>query len=75
MFNVTQVAEKLGKTPSSIRIWLAQGRFPGAERVEPEFGVPYWRIPESALKKFEERPVGRPRKPLSELKGRPRRKD
>jgi hypothetical protein len=74
MFSLLQVAERLNKAPTSIRIWLGQGRFPGAERIEPEIGVPYWLIPESAIKQFEERPVGRPRKPLSELKGKPRRK-
>jgi len=74
MLSVQEVATRLDKTPSSIRIWAARGRFPGAERVEPEHGVPYWLIPESAVNSFEARGVGRPHKPLSELKGKPRRK-
>jgi len=62
MLSVLEVAEKLNKTPSSIRIWAAQGRFPGAQRIEPEHGVPYWLIPQSDVDSFEVRGVGRPAK-------------
>jgi hypothetical protein len=63
MLSVQEVADQLNKTPSSIRIWAVKGRFPGAERVEPEHGVPYWLIPQSAVDGFEARNVGRPPKP------------
>ena len=62
MLSVQEVADLLNKTPSSIRIWAVKGRFPGAERVEPEHGVPYWLIPQSAVDGFEARSVGRPPK-------------
>jgi len=71
MLSVQEVASKLNKPPSSIRIWAAKGRFPGAERIEPEYGVPYWLIPQSAVDNFEERAVGRPPKPGA---ARPRKK-
>ena len=63
MLSVQEVADQLERPPSSIRIWAAKGRFPGAERVEPEYGVPYWLIPQSAVDNFEVRRVGRPPKP------------
>jgi hypothetical protein len=69
MLSVQEVASKLNKPPSSIRIWAAKGRFPGAERVEPEYGVPYWLIPQSSVDSFEARAVGRPPKPKAENKG------
>jgi hypothetical protein len=70
MMSVQEVAAKLNKPPSSIRIWAAKGRFPGAERVEPEYGVPYWLIPQSAVDNFEARRVGRPPKQEAENKRR-----
>jgi hypothetical protein len=74
MLSVREVAERVGAGESSIRIWAKAGRFPGAHVVEPPVGVPYWQIPESALEGFKKREAGRPQKPLSELKGKPRRK-
>jgi hypothetical protein len=66
MLSIQEVASHLNKPPSSIRIWAAKGRFPGAERIEPEYGVPYWLIPKSAVEGFEARSVGRPAKPKAD---------
>lgn len=62
MLTVREVAEQLGyahgQAHSSIRIWCAEGRFPGARLEHPPAGSPYWLIPESALKGFVKRPRG-----------------
>ena len=57
MLSVKEAAEKIGAAASSVRYWLTKGRFPNAEFVEPEYGVPYWLIPESDLESFE---IGKP---------------
>jgi hypothetical protein len=57
MLGVKEAAEKIGAAASSVRYWLTKGRFPNAELVKPEYGVPYWLIPESDLEKFE---IGKP---------------
>jgi hypothetical protein len=63
MLNVKAAAEKIGAAPSSVRYWLTKGRFPNAELVRPEYGVPYWLIPESDVEAFE---IGKPGpKPLT----------
>jgi hypothetical protein len=74
MLTVKEAAEILSAAPSTVRTWLKEGLFPGAQLVTDSI-VPYWSIPDTALKNFDKPKVGRPRKPLSELKGRPRRKD
>jgi hypothetical protein len=73
MLSVKQVAEQIGAGVSSVRLWAQQGRFPGAELKTSPAGD-YWLIPETALGGFEKRGRGRPQKPLSELKSKPRRK-
>jgi hypothetical protein len=57
MLNVKGAAEKIGAAPSSVRYWLTKGKFPNAEFIQPEFGVPYWLIPESDVDAFE---IGKP---------------
>jgi hypothetical protein len=57
MLSVKEAAQRIGAAASSVRYWLTKGRFPNAELVEPEYGVPYWLIPESDLKDFE---LGKP---------------
>ena len=79
MLTIREVAEITGASPSSIRVWLSDDaernrRFPGARKESSPIGD-YWLIPESALEGFEMGKPGRPRKPLSELKNKPRRKD
>jgi len=74
MLSVSEVATRLKKPPSSIRIWAANGRFPGAQKIEPEHGVPYWLIPPSDVESFEARGVGRPPKPNKEKKSPARKK-
>ncbi len=74
MLTVKQVAEALSAAPSTVRTWLGEGLFPGARLEESPAGA-YWLIPDTALKDFDKPKVGRPRKPLSELKSKPRRKD
>ena len=45
---VKQAAKKLGRSPSTVRNWLAAGDIPGAYR----FKGREWRIPPSALERF-----------------------
>jgi len=70
MLTVREVAERLGAGESSIRIWAAEGRFPGATRESPPAGSPYWLIPEAALDGFEKRDAGRPPKPKEKAKSK-----
>jgi hypothetical protein len=57
MLSVKEAADKIGAAASSVRYWLTKGRFPHAELIEPEYGVPYWLIPESDVEAFE---IGKP---------------
>ena len=75
MLTVREAAERLGVAAPTIRLWLREGLMKGAELRESELGVPYWTIPETTVSTFDKPKTGRPRKPLSELKGKPRRKD
>src|SRR5215471_17946946 len=74
MLTVREAAEVARAAPSTIRTWLLAGLIPGARREQSPAGT-YWLIPETSLGAFVKPKLGRPRKPLSELKGRPRRKD
>ena len=60
MLTVKQVAEQIGAGASSVRLWAKEGKFPGAELIEPPAGLPYWLIPDSALIGFKKRERGRP---------------
>lgn len=53
MLSVKEAAEKIGAAASSVRYWLTKNRFPNAQLVQPEYGVPYWLIPESDLDGFQ----------------------
>ena len=44
-----EVAERYGRSPSTIRAWCAAGKLPGAFKMN---GFDWW-IPRSALRKFE----------------------
>jgi hypothetical protein len=73
VLTVKEVAQRISAGESSVRLWASQDKFKGARLEETPMGS-YWLIPESALIGFENPGRGRPQKPLSELKGKPRRK-
>ncbi len=47
---VHEVATRFGRDPSTVRLWISQGRFSGAYRFQGR----EWRIPPAALAAFEE---------------------
>lgn len=56
-YTPTEVADRMGCSVQAVRLWLKQGRFPGAIPPARE-----WRIPEEALEQFiKPEPVGRPK--------------
>ena len=59
MLKVPEVAKRLGVLTSTVRIWCRGGRFPNAVQEETLRG-PVWLIPESDLRGFQKRSVGRP---------------
>lgn len=67
MFSVKEAAEKIGAAPSSVRVWLGRGKFPGARMEETPLGS-YWLIPESDIANFEMGKRGRPQTPDEKLK-------
>ena len=68
MLTVKQVAELIGAGASSVRLWAKEGKFAGAQLIEPPAGLPYWMIPDTALDGFTLRGRGRPPKPKAESK-------
>jgi hypothetical protein len=68
MLTAREVASRIGAAYSSVRIWVKEGRFPGARLEHPPAGLPYWLIPESAIEGYETRGVGRPAKPKGDKK-------
>ncbi len=56
-----QVAARLGRAHSTIRLWCNRKLFSNAERIDTPNGG-YWLIPESDLKDFKEPKQGRPPK-------------
>ena len=66
MLTVKQVAELIGAGASSVRLWAKEGKFAGAQLIQPPAGLPYWMIPDTALEGFELRGRGRPPKPKVE---------
>lgn len=70
MLTVKQVAERLGAGASSVRLWVKDGKFPGAQLIEPPAGLPYWMIPETALEGFVNPGRGRPAKPKGDPKSK-----
>lgn len=57
-----QVAERLGRAHSTVRLWCNRKLFPNAERIDTPNGG-YWLIPESDLKNFTPPKLGRIPKP------------
>jgi excisionase family DNA binding protein len=49
-YSVRELAEYLGRSPSTIRDWLRRGEFPGAYKLGRE-----WRIPKADVEAFLER--------------------
>ena len=76
MISPQEFADEVGRPYQTILYWLRKGLVPGAE-VKQESRGPVYSVPADAARTFEqwEPKQGRPRKPLSELKGKPRRKD
>jgi hypothetical protein len=70
MLTVSEVAERTGAAERSVRLWAKEGKFPGAQLVEPPAGVSYWLIPDIALVGFEKRERGRPTKTKGEQPNR-----
>jgi len=50
--SVAEVAEKLGRSASTVRDWLGQRRFPGAYRLPGAPGHAAWRVPGASLERF-----------------------
>jgi hypothetical protein len=71
MLTIREAAERIGTTPASVRVWAWKGRFPGARKEETPMGE-YWLIPESAVENFELGKAGRPPKPASKKKSKPK---
>jgi excisionase family DNA binding protein len=69
LLTTQQAAEKLGISDARVRQLILEGRLPAEKLGRDLF------IKESDLKLVSDRKTGRPRKPLSELVGKPRRKD
>lgn len=46
LLTVEQVAELVGLQPSTIRLWCAKGRFPGAFKIGREWRIPYSSLPQ-----------------------------
>jgi hypothetical protein len=59
--STAQVAERIGVSERTVRLWCKQGKFPNAHTKETPFGD-YWIIPESDLNGFERPQPGRPSK-------------
>ena len=76
MITPLEFAEQIGRPYQTVLYWLRKGLVPGAEVVQETRG-PVYSIPADALDTLKdwEPKQGRPRKPLSELVGKPRRKD
>lgn len=65
----SDVAERLGVSPITVRVWCRRGLFPHAyEQVTHLARGSYWLIPESDLKDFQPPKMGRPHKAKSSEK-------
>lgn len=69
MLTAREVAERLGESLPSVRVWIHRGRFPNAKLEQSPVGT-YWLIPESDLKGFTKHNVGRPPKQASKKKAK-----
>jgi hypothetical protein len=59
MLSLKEVCEITGAPGSSVRLWVKQGRFPGAIVEETRMGK-LWLVPESDLEGLELKGRGRP---------------
>jgi hypothetical protein len=73
MLTTGDLVKQLGVPYQTVVSWLKRGLFPSAVQEESPRGS-YWLIPANAVTNFERPAMGRPRKPLEELKNKPRRK-
>ena len=69
LLTTQQTAERLGISDARVRQLILEGRLPAQKLGRDLF------IEESDLKLVSDRKTGRPRKPIAELKGKPRRKN
>ena len=76
MISPQEFADGIGRPYDTVMRWLRTGLVPGVEVIQETRG-PVYSVPADAVNKFQdfEPKRGRPRKPLSELKSKPRRKD
>ncbi len=75
MITPQEFAERVGKPYPTVMYWLRKGLVQGVEVIQESRG-PAYKVPVEAVESFKNGPKrGRPRKPLSELKSKPRRKD
>jgi hypothetical protein len=76
MITPKEFAVQIGRPYQTVMYWLRQGLVPGA-KVKQESRGPAYMVPADSAQTFAqwEPKTGRPRKPLSELVGKPRRKD
>jgi hypothetical protein len=73
MLTTIEVMERLNAPYQTVISWIKKGLLESKREDTPRGPVYY--VPLSAVETFTEPKRGRPRKPLSELKGRPRRKE
>jgi hypothetical protein len=73
MLTTVEVMERLNAPYQTVISWIKKGLIESKREETPRGPVYY--VPLAAVQNFQEPKRGRPRKPLSELKGRPRRKD
>jgi helix-turn-helix protein len=59
MLSLKEVSEITGAPGSSVRLWVRQGRFPGARLEKTQIGD-FWLVPESDLEGFKPKGRGRP---------------
>jgi hypothetical protein len=76
MITPREFAKQIGRPYQTVLYWLRNSMVPGVETRQESSGVVYY-VPQTAVTQFKDKGPkrGRPRKPLSELKSRPRRKD
>lgn len=72
MLTTTEVMEKLDAPYQTVISWIKKGLLESKREETPRGPVYY--VPQSAVENFNAPKRGRPQKPLSELKGKPRRK-
>ena len=76
MISPQEFANEIGRPYDTVMRWIRNGLVPGVKVIQETRG-PVYLVPADAVEKFKDfgPKRGRPRKPLSELKGKPRRKD